>query len=293
MKKKKRIWIAALVCAWVLLVGAVIGRTVWENITPEVTAVTVTGERLPSAFSGFRIAQISDLHNATFGRGNRKLLALLADSRPDIIVITGDFVDSRHTDMDTALHFAEEAVKIAPTYYVSGNHEARMETYGDLCEALAQAGVTVLEDRAVTLEKDGETVRLAGLADPSLTLKEEEPGEVQAMVSARLESLTGGEADGGADYTILLSHRPELLDTYASCGVDLVLSGHVHGGQFRIPFVGGLFAPSQGFFPQYDAGLYRQGATAMVVSRGLGNSIIPIRINNRPELVLVELAADE
>ena len=112
-------------------------------------------------------------------------------------------------------------------------------------------------------------------------------GEVPAMVSTKLNSLTGDENG----YTILLSHRPELFDTYVSCGVDLVLSGHAHGGQFRLPLIGGLVAPNQGLFPKYDAGLYTDGGTNMVVSRGLGNSIIPIRFNNRPEIVLVELSS--
>ena len=105
------------------------------------------------------------------------------------------------------------------------------------------------------------------------------------MVRAKLGALLEGERG----YTLLLSHRPELFDVYSGCGVDLVLAGHAHGGQFRLPLVGGLIAPNQGLFPRYDAGLYTSGSTSMVVSRGLGNSVIPLRFNNRPEVVLVEL----
>ena len=107
------------------------------------------------------------------------------------------------------------------------------------------------------------------------------------MVSTKLNTLMEQETA----YAILLSHRPELFETYAACGVDLVLSGHAHGGQFRLPFIGGLIAPNQGLFPKYDAGLFTDGNTNMIVSRGIGNSIIPIRFNNRPEIVLLELRA--
>lgn len=114
-------------------------------------------------------------------------------------------------------------------------------------------------------------------------------GEVPAMVSTKLKNMLEQESS----YSILLSHRPELFETYVACGVDLILSGHAHGGQFRLPFVGGLIAPDQGLFPKYDAGLYTDGNTNMIVSRGLGNSIIPIRFNNRPEIVLINLYTNE
>ena len=113
-------------------------------------------------------------------------------------------------------------------------------------------------------------------------------GEVPSMAGTKLESLTSSESS----YTLLLSHRPELFETYVDCGIGLVLSGHTHGGQFRLPFIDGLAAPNQGLFPKYDAGLYTDGSTDMVVSRGIGNSIIPFRFNNRPEIVLVELCAE-
>ena len=109
------------------------------------------------------------------------------------------------------------------------------------------------------------------------------------MIRTKLDEL----ADDQAGYTILLSHRPELFDTYVSGEIDLVLSGHAHGGQFRLPFIGGLYAPGQGFFPKYDAGMYSKETTSMVVSRGLGNSIIPLRFNNRPEIVLIELTGEK
>ena len=283
MKKEKRRKYLILLFAVISIV--LIIWTLWGNTALEVNEITVTSDCFPSAFSGFRIAQVSDLHNAEFGEGNAALLQMLSGSDPDIIVITGDLVDSSRIDIDVALAFAGEAVNIAPTYYVTGNHEVAISRYDILKSGLETAGVIVLEDEAISLEYNGESITLIGLSDPNTTIKGDMFGEVPAMVSTKLRNLM----DGGSGYTVLLSHRPELFETYVSSGVDLVLSGHAHGGQFRLPFVGGLVAPNQGLFPKYDAGLYTEGDTNMVVSRGIGNSIIPIRFNNRPEIVVVEL----
>lgn len=258
---------------------------IWGNTALTVSNIKISSSRIPIAFSGFRIAQVSDLHNAEFGKGNRKLLELLSESKPDIIAITGDLVDAGHTDIGVALDFAKEAVKIAPVYYVTGNHEASLSQYDELKIELKTIGVIVLEDEAVQLKHDTEEITLIGLSDPDFTIKGDVFREAPAMVRTKLSSLVDDESS----YTILLSHRPELFESYARCSIDLVLSGHAHGGQFRLPFIGGLIAPNQGLLPQYDAGLYTSGSTNMIVSRGLGNSIIPIRFNNRPEVVVIEL----
>ncbi len=287
--KKNKILAAAAIFIGAIYV-ILIAWMIWSNTAPTVNKITLSSERLPKSFSGYRIAQVSDLHNAKFGDKNEKLLDMLSKSSPDIITITGDLVDSRRTDLDVALDFAEKAAKIAPTYYVSGNHEARIENYDKLKEGLLSAGVTVLEDEAVALEKDGEALLLIGLDDPDFSAKGDSFEEVSSMISTKLKEAL---SDSKIKYSILLSHRPEFFDVYVSCGIDLVLSGHTHGGQFRLPFIGGLYAPGQGFFPKYDAGMYSKETTSMAVSRGLGNSVIPLRINNRPELVLIELNAKE
>lgn len=273
-----------LLCVGVLGVILVVW-TVWGNTALMVNEISISSERLPASFSGFRIAHLSDLHNTEFGMGNATLLQVLAESSLDIIVITGDLIDAQHTDVDIALDFAEGASKIAPTYCVAGNHEASSSQYTVLKDGLDVVGVTVLEDDMIHLNREGESVVLLGLADPNFTIRGDLFNEVPAMVSTKLRSLLENEQE----YSLLLSHRPELFETYAACGVDLILSGHAHGGQFRLPLVGGVIAPDQGLFPQYDAGIYSEGSTNMVVSRGLGNSIIPIRFNNRPEIVLIEL----
>ena len=256
----------------------------WSNKALELNSYTVTSDELSDLFNGFRIAQVSDLHNAEMGKENEKLISMLKDSAPDIIVITGDMIDSRNTKVDVALSFAEQAVKIAPCYYVTGNHEARVDKYGDLKDGLLELGVIVLEDARVEIELSGEIITLIGVGDPSFQT-DYLSGDDETVVKSKLDELTS-EDDG---YTILLSHRPELFDVYVESGVDLVFSGHAHGGQFRIPFIGGVVAPNQGVFPKYDAGIFTEGNTNMVVSRGVGNSIIPFRVNNRPEVILIEL----
>ena len=280
-RNKKRV---TLIVTAVLLV-VLCGWTIWGNTALKINEYEIMSNKIPEAFTGFRIAQVSDLHNAEFGEGSEKLIELLSQTDPDMIVITGDLIDSRHTDIEIALEFARQAIKLAPVYYVSGNHEARVDEYEDLKMGLAEAGVIVLEDQKVQITREGESITLMGIDDPSFQ-EDYLFGDAASVTSSALSELQN-ESDG---YTVLLAHRPELFETYVDAGVDLVFSGHAHGGQFRLPFVGGLVAPNQGFFPEYDAGLFSEGSTTMIVSRGVGNSIIPIRFNNRPEIVLVTLS---
>jgi len=254
------------------------------NTNLEITEYYVTSSKIPDSFDGFEFAQISDLHNAEFDDENKDILELLSQIKPDVIVLTGDLIDSRHTDMDIALDFAGKAAQIAPVYYVTGNHEARIPEYEQLKTGLEDLGVTVLENQKVQITKDGESITLMGIQDPSFRT-DYLFGDAESVSRQAITSLQN-ESDG---FTVLLSHRPELFDLYVDTGVDLVFSGHAHGGQFRLPVVGGLVAPNQGFFPKYDAGQFIKENTTMIVSRGVGNSIIPVRINNPPEIVVVEL----
>ena len=278
----KKIKIILAICAVVLL--PLLIWTIWGNTALQLNEYTVSSPELPAAFDGFRIVQVSDLHNDDMGKPGGKVLAMLRSAQPDIIAITGDLIDSRHTDVALALEFAAEAVKIAPCYYVTGNHESRLEEeYAQLKAGLLALGVVVLENDSVTLERDGETIRLLGIQDPSFeadywTLFPED------VMDKNLAALSQGEG-----FRLLLSHRPEYMDMYARYSIDLVLSGHAHGGQFRLPWIGGLYAPSQGLFPKYDAGLFQEGDTQMLVSRGIGSSVFPLRFNNRPEVVLITL----
>lgn len=276
---KKRILLVSLVVLALLMLW-----TIWGNTALELNTITVTSNRLPKAFHGFRIAHISDLHNTEIGDGNERVIAMLQECRPDIIAITGDLIDSRKTDMEIALSFAEAAMQIAPCYYVTGNHEARIDKYDELKVSLENMGVAVMENTRTPLEYKGESIVLLGVNDPSFST-DYLFGEDELVMSSALSEIKYAEDR----FSVLLSHRPELFDVYANHGIDLILSGHAHGGQFRLPFGGGLVAPNQGFFPEYDAGLYSQNNTNMIVSRGIGNSLFPFRVNNRPEIVLIHL----
>lgn len=279
-KQKKRKFPISVLFFSALL--ALVIWTIWGNTALEQTTFTLTSPRLPDSFDGFRIAHVSDLHNVDFGNGNEELLTMIRDAEPDMIAITGDMIDSRRTDIDIALQFAEEAVKIAPCFFVTGNHESRISEYPDLREGLIERGVVVLEDRYVKLEYLGGTMHLIGVFDPSFLYG-------YGDEASYMESDLGHLMPSKDTYTILLSHRPEMFDIYEKYEIDLVLSGHTHGGQIRLPFIGGLVAPTQGLFPKYDAGLFTEGRTNMIVSRGIGNSSFPFRFNNRPELVLIDL----
>ena len=270
---KKRLWPVP-----VLILLALILWIGWNDRALGISTYTVSSDAVPQSFRGFRIAQVSDLHNARFGKGNQRLLALLEQTDPDIIVLTGDLIDSRRTDVSAAVEFLSGAVQIAPCYYITGNHESRIPAeLSALLEAAQALGVQILRNSSVTLWQQEEHIRLCGIDDPDFYPED-------ADYIADLQTLTDDDC-----FTVLLSHRPELFERYAACGAELVLSGHAHGGQFRLPLLGGLYAPHQGFLPRYDAGSFISGGTTMIVSRGIGNSLFPFRFNNPPEIVLVTL----
>lgn len=275
-----RINLKKILYMMIILILIIVFWIIWGNTALELNTITINSTKLPSSFSGFKIAHVSDLHNAEFGNNNETLLKMLLDSNPDIIAITGDLIDSRRTNIEIALKFARESVKIAPTYYVTGNHESRINEYEALMEGLIQAGVIILQDESIILKNGEETINLIGLKDPDFS-----PGNAQIITDTKLKELIKDDES----FSILLSHRPELFEVYVENKISLALSGHAHGGQFRLPIIGGLFAPHQGLLPKYDGGLYTTDDTNMVVSRGLGNSLFPFRINNRPEILLIIL----
>lgn len=266
----------------ILLLFIVIAWLVWSNKTVKTTDIIVSSNNLPTEFNNYKIAHISDFHNAEFGEKNSKIIDILKNQNPDIIAVTGDLVDSNHTNIDIAVSFMKQAVKIAPCFYVTGNHEAWTEQYDELESKLIECGVNVLHDTYFYLEKNSTKIKLVGIDDPSFTKGYELTEE--SIIETKLK-----EFELEDSYTILLSHRPEYFKTYVNSNIDLVLTGHAHGGQFRLPFIGGLVAPNQGLFPKYDSGLFTENNTNMVVSRGIGNSIIPVRINNRPEVIIIKL----
>ena len=280
VRKKKFIWFALSAA----VLAALFIWIAWGNTALELSSYTVTSSRLPENLDGYRIAHVSDLHNTQMGKDNEKLLAMIRDAEPDMIAITGDLIDSRNTNVEIALQFVQEAVNIAPCYYVTGNHEARVNAYDELKSRMLSAGVIILEDASTEISIAGDIITLIGVNDPSFQT-DYLFGDSETVMRAKLTELHR-DRDG---FAILLSHRPELFEVYVDHDIDLILSGHAHGGQFRIPFIGGVVAPNQGLFPEFDSGIYSDESTNMLVSRGVGNSIIPFRINNRPEVILIEL----
>ena len=225
---------------------------------------------------GYRIVQISDLHNVKFGQNSEKLIRKIAGLEPDMIAVTGDLVDSNHTDLDVAIHFMESVTQICPVYYVTGNHEYWLDEKDriKLYTEMEKAGVFLLQNEAVTISVSETSFSLIGLDDRSLS-----DGTLSSLMQ---------DCDSDC-LRVVLAHEPQYIEKYSQAGVDLVLCGHAHGGQFILPFVGALAAPDQGLFSKYTEGEYRMGNTTMYVSRGLGNSVILIRLFNDPENVCVEL----
>ena len=279
MKKNKKKLIWSIVVGTLLLI---VGWVIWTNVNFTTTHLTITNHKIPESFKGYKIAEVADLHNHQWGE---RLISQLEKEQPDMIAIAGDFVDSSHTDFDVAMEFIEQAKSIAPIYYVTGNHEAWLDNYEELERRMIAAGVHMMDDTSEWIEQDGAKINLIGIQDPDFVERASFDGIQESIVTTKLEPLLNEDC-----YNIVLCHRPELFKGYVATGADLVLTGHAHGGQVRIPFVGGLIAPNQGLFPDYTEGVYHENNTDMVVSRGLGNSVIPVRINNMPELVIVTLA---
>ncbi|WP_252229026.1 metallophosphoesterase [Clostridium sp. ZBS15] len=257
---------------------------IWQNNSIMISKYDYVNSKIPPDFNNFTIAHVSDLHNKMFGKNQIKLLNKVKSISPDIIVITGDLIDRRKYDLDTAIKFVSGAVKIAPVYYVSGNHEAWSGKFPLIKEKLIDMGVYILDDKSFKLSKGSSSIHLFGLSDPDFLTSSYRDG---TDISKMEEQLKMWSTD--KNFKILLSHRPELFNLYVQNNMDLIFTGHAHGGQLRIPGIGGLIAPDQGIFPNYTSGGYNKDLYTMFVSRGLGNSIFPIRIFNRPEIIQVTL----
>lgn len=265
-----------------LIVTVVCSIYLWcQNNILGTTKYEIKNSKIPSNFDGFKILQISDLHST----GSKFLINSIVNQtqaqKPNIIVITGDIVDRRTQRIDIALDLIKQIADIAPIYYVNGNHEATIDNYDNLILEIEKLGVAILDNKSVCINNNGATITMSGLKDPSFY-------EDVSWNQSIAESLNKIRVSDDK-LSILLTHRPEYIDLYANAQFDLVLAGHAHGGQIRIPFVGGVISPGEGFWPKITEGIHTVGHTDMVVSRGIGNSGFPFRINNRPELVCVIL----
>lgn len=282
-KNTRRVMILAIV---VICVICLLGFLYCENNLITVTHINVESSKLPDAFDGYRIALISDLHSKEFGKEQKHLIEVITNENPDLIAITGDLIDSNRCNLNSALSLISQCTQISPTFYVTGNHEWMSGEFKELEKLLLDDGVHVLRNTHAVVTENEDKVYIVGIDDPAF----KNPSyfeEVSVTEEQIIQALRGIEKSDA--FKILLAHRPEMFHLYSNYQFDLILSGHAHGGQVRLPFIGGLVAPGQGLFPKYTAGKYEQGSSTMVVSRGLGNSIIPQRLFNRPEVIILRL----
>lgn len=278
MRKKRHRGRGLLTLIVLLLIAVVI---VYDSNTRIVTdEFEIGNSKLPQSFDGFRVAHLSDLHAKSFGEGNRELIEAVEKAGPDIIVITGDMVDGEGQE-PYVRELIPALLEIAPVYYVSGNHEWASGWPRELFALLEELGAKVLRNEYVVLERNGEAIVLAGVDDPNGPADQKTPAELVEEI----------REDRPGDYILMLAHRDNELDMWASLGVDAVLCGHAHGGIVRLPFTDGLVAPGQGWFPSYTAGIYEEAGTQMLVSRGFTGSHGMPRVFNNPEVAVAVLRA--
>lgn len=251
-----------------------------------VSNFTVTSNKISEPF---RIVLISDLHDHHFGKNNEKLAEKIREQSPDLIIIDGDMINADSENADTAVEVVRALKEIAPVYYSYGNHEyAYMEAgHTDLQAELEEAGAVVLNYQNMDIEIKGNPIRLGGLYEFGFETGMQSEEENQRALSY-LEKYVDTER-----YLIMCAHRPDSFDPWDTAddwGIDLVLSGHLHGGQVIIPGIGGLYSQLEGFLPQYDYGQYKLGDSDMIITRGLGSNpkILP-RFNNLPEIAVVDV----
>lgn len=258
----------------------------WQCWGLQATGTVAELDGLPPAFDGLTIVHLSDLHGHEYGEGNQDLLEMVREAEPGLIVITGDLIDQK-SQLGMVPALAQGLAAIAPSYYVTGNHEWALGTgtVKELKSLLAQCGVAVLSNQYQVLEKNGEKLVLAGVDDPNGYADQVTPEELHARIQAEVPGL----------FTVLLAHRNDHFGQYANAGYDFIMSGHGHGGIVRLPFAGGLIGTDRRFFPPWTSGLYAVGNSTLFVSRGLGNNTVPFkgfRVFNRPELAVVTLQTD-
>ncbi len=267
-----------------------------ENNQLQVTSLVVESNKIPASFHGYRIVHLSDLHNKQFGRNQGNIIKKINKIHPDAIFVTGDLIDRRRYHPEISLELIKQLTSIYPIYYVTGNHERFSNQFEELEKELQKYHVHLLRNSATSLTRAGQKINLIGLDDPSFAFddsfyeednEQNEQNEITVIEDALDEIKRSGN---WSDYNILLAHRPEYFSIYQSKGIDVTFSGHAHGGQIAIPGVGGILAPSQGFFPKYVKGLHYKNGSNLVVSRGLGNSLFPQRLFNKPEIVVVTLS---
>ena len=285
-RKGKGAFIAAAV--FMALCILFIPFSLYENNHLDITSINYLNDKIPAEFDGFKIVQLSDLHNKMFGKNQKRLTEKVKSLSPDIIVITGDIVSRKDEKVKNAEMLLREMKKIAPVYYVEGNHEKYSSAYiSTLISYMYSSGINVLWNSSSEIKRGNASISLAGVRDLTVATSYGYSTSEREKVYINWVKKTVGNAK--SDFKILLAHRPEYFDEYSQSGAQLVFSGHAHGGQFILPFIGGVYTPGQGFKPKYYRGTYEKNGCTMVVNRGLGTSGFFLRINNHPEIICVTL----
>lgn len=284
--KKKKLWMV-----FSLLFLTLIGSFWYSNKGLTVTRYEVTDEKIAEEI---RMVLLSDFHNQKFGNDNQKLVQMVTEEQPDVILCVGDFVTNDEADILRAKALIRQLTEIAPVYFSYGNHEIAHEmNFGtDLYKEFEACGAMALEFDYADVTVKGQSIRLAGLYGYALPWKYASTGEVRENECSFIDEFLDTDA-----YTLLMCHMPYTwleLDGLEEWDIDLVVSGHAHGGQIRIPFIGGMYAPDQGWFPEDVAGQFESvdGEATIIVSRGLGSSTLIPRWNNVPEVVSIMLKSE-
>lgn len=271
----------------VFVMSAVLGAAVFFFGISEELTVKKYEIDAPEINNNIRIAFVSDLHSNSYGENMEQLIDEIDRQKPDILLLGGDLFNYEYGDENT-VSFLEGISGRYPCYYAAGNHEfwCGEELYLKKMEALGKFEVTRLSGEAEAFSINGEEINICGVDDPDA---KDYTATITESFEEQLESVSKAAENG--NYTILLSHRPERMKDYSQYGFDLVLSGHAHGGQWRFPpFINGLYAPHQGFFPKYAGGEYNENGTEMIVSRGLAKTATSLpRVYNPLELVIIDL----
>ncbi|MEG0308115.1 MAG: metallophosphoesterase [Clostridium sp.] len=266
----------------------------YDNNRLTTSRYNITSTKIPSAFEGFKILQLSDLHSKSFGKENHKLINDIDKENPDIIVMTGDMVNSRDNNFDIFINLAKIIAEKYEVYFVLGNNEQKLDNDKSdfLMKKLRQIGVKILNNRKVKLTKGDNTVNLYGMWF-SLSYYRDMSSEYSKDIYFKEENMKNilGLCND-KEYNILLTHNPLYFDTYTKWGADLVIAGHVHGGLIRLPLLGGLLSPERKFFPKYSAGEYSIEGSKLILNTGLGSKIIIPRVFNRPEISVITLLSD-
>ena len=268
---------------YILLPLAAVGLIayfIYENNTLYTRRIHITSEKLKNA----RIVVISDLHNKSFGTDNQKLVSIIKAKRPDVVLFAGDLTDRRKPYKSTGTDLLKQIAGFSSVYMILGNHDLKFGHKERIRDELIGSGVFVLENMRQDFTIGGQEVSLLGLCEHNYDLS-------RTLSREELDSLIG-DFSAAVGYKILICHQPQFFSKpdyeYSSYNLDLVVAGHTHGGVVQFPFIGALLAPGQGFFPKYSKGLYEENETKMIVSSGLGPSVLPIRFRNKPEIIVLD-----